>query len=698
MKQVEVGKKRNIVVLGHHGSGKTSLLEAMLYFTGAIDRLGRTTEGNTFADYLDEEKEKKITLTSKVIHCSYKGVEFNFIDTPGYADFVGDIKGAIHAADGALIVLNATSGVEVETERIWEYLDGYHMPRVVVVNQIDKDRANFNTCLESLESTLGAKVCPVRLPFGQESNFKGVIDLVTDKVLLFNEKGAITKQEDIPEDIHDEVEENRQKMIESSVVSDEALMERYLNDEPLEYDDIRHGLHDGVVTGAIIPIFVTDAYHCVGIQTLMDGLVNYMPEPNAKATFSAIHRDEPNETIEEPVKEDGPGIGIVFKSMIDPFIGKISFIRVYSGSFSGDSEWYNRTKQNKYRIAHILSMNGKKTTEIHKAICGDIIAVTKIDDFETNDTVSTEPGEILVKPTHYPPPPIHMALHAANKSDEDKVASALSKILNGDPTVHVERSYETHETVLHGAGSLQLELIAQRLRRQFNLNVELTSPKVAYRETIVAQGEGRYRHKKQSGGRGQFAEVQMRLRPLERGKQFEFINSIFGGAIPGKFVPAVEKGVVDAMERGIIAGYPVVDISVELFDGQYHDVDSSEMAFKIASSMCFRQVAKDSCRPILLEPIMNVRITIQDSYMGDVMGDLNSRRGRVMGMDPAGAGKQMIRAQVPLASMYSYSVDLRSITQGRGSFEMDFSHYEPVPNDLQEKIVAESKVEDLVEA
>ena len=520
--------------------------------------------------------------------------------------------------------------------------------------------------------------------------------LITNKLLRFDEKGGVAATEDIPDEMHDEEEELHSKMVESSVMTNDELMERYLNDETIEPDEIRHGLHDGALSGAIVPIFCTSATKMIGISTLLDGLVNYMPEPHARKTFTVIKRGDEETPISQEIAETGPGIGFVFKSMIDPFIGKVSFVRVFSGEFHSDSEWYNRSKQEKSRVAHIQAMNGKKSTNLSRATCGDIVAVTKIENFETNDTVATEDGDLLVMPTHYPQPPIHMAIHAKNKNDEDKLGTALPKIISGDPTVYVERNYETHEIVLHGAGNLQLEMIANRLRKQFKLDVELTTPKVAYRETIMAQGEGRYRHKKQSGGRGQFAEVQMRLRPLERGKQFEFIDSIFGGAIPGKFIPAVEKGVQEAMGRGIVAGYPVVDVSVELFDGQFHDVDSSEMAFKIASSMCFRQVARDNCKPILLEPIMNVRVTIPDTYMGDVMGDLNSRRGRVMGMDPSD-GKQIIRAQVPLSEMYSYSIDLRSLTQGRGSFEMEFSHYDPVPSELADKIIASSKVEETVE-
>ncbi len=693
MKEVEVGKKRNIAVVGHHGSGKTSLIEAILYLTGATERLGRIDDGNTTGDYLDEEKDKKHTLTSKLLQCEYRGHQLNLIDTPGYSDFVGDIKGALRAADGVLVVINAQNGVEVETEKIWEYIEEYNVPRCVVVNRMDKERADFDACLESLEKVLGAQVCPVRLPLGKESSFTGVIDLVQDKVETFDEKGKVIKQDSIPEDLQDEVQDYRQKMIEASVYADEAMMERYLSDEKISNDEIRKGLADGALQGAIVPIFVTNAYNCVGIQSLLDGLINYIPNPLGRGKYQVMKKGE-DKTSEEEMKESGKGVGFVFKSMIDPFVGKVSFIRIFSGEFHAETEWQNLTKGNRSRVGHILVVNGKKYNAVNKATLGDIVAVTKMDGFDTNDTLSSEAGNVLVVPTRYPQPPIHMAVKAADKNEEDKIGSALPKIISGDPTIHVERSQETNETVISAAGNMQIELIASRLRNQFKLNVEMKTPKIAYRETITAQGEGRYRHKKQSGGRGQFGEVQMRLRPLERGKQFEFINSIFGGAIPGKFVPAVEKGVAEAMARGIVAGYPVVDVSVELFDGQFHDVDSSEMAFKIASSMCFRQVARESCKPILLEPIMSVRVTIPESYMGDVMGDLNSRRGRVLGMDSVSGNKQVIKATVPLAEMYTYSIDLRSITQGRGSFEMEFSNYEQVPHEIAEKIIAESKMEE----
>lgn len=688
MTEHTVNEKRNIAVVGHHGTGKTSLIEAILYYCGATEKLGKVDDGTSFADYLDEEKAHKHTVSSKVFTCQYKNTELQFIDTPGYSDFVGDIKGALHAADGALLVVNAQNGVEVETEKIWDYILELEIPRIVVVNQMDKEHANFKKTMHDLEE-LGAKVCPVRLPFGQGADFKGVIDLITDKVLTFDDKGKVASEEDIPADIFDEVEEFRQKMIEASVVTDEALMERYLEGEELKFDEIRHGLHDGALTGATVPMLVTDAHAGIGIQSLLDGIVNYIPTPLDRHIFHCV--DSHGNKLDLDLTENGPGIGFVFKSLIDPFVGKVSFIRVMAGQLKGDCEWHNHTKGTKERVGHLMVVNGKQHTQVPSARTGDIVAVTKIDGLETNDTVSNEPGDVQVTPTLYPQPPVYVSLHAEDKNDEDKLGNALPKLISGDPTILVKRDTETHEIVISAAGQMQIDLLLERLKTQFNLKLEATTPKVAYRETISASGEGSYRHKKQSGGRGQFGEVHMRLKPLERGKQYEFINSIFGGSIPTRFVPAVEKGIQDAMERGIVAGFPVVDLSVEVFDGKYHDVDSSEMAFKTAASMCVRQVAKEQCKPILLEPVMNVKVIIPEIYMGDVIGDLNTRRGRVQGMEPV-EKKQQVNATVPLAEMYSYSIDLRSITQGRGYFEMEFSHYDPVPSNIAQDIISNATV------
>jgi len=687
MNEIPAEKKRNIVLVGHHGAGKTSLLEDLLYNTGAIDRRGSISDGNTFADYLDEEKDKKITLTSKIIRCSHKGTEFTFIDTPGYSDFIGDILGAIRVADGAMLVIDAESGVEVETERIWEYLEKYSIPRVVVVNRMDKERADWDGALQSLRGELGAKLVPVRFPVGKYTDFKSVVSVLTGKQQFFNAKGTVEKEENVSGDLAGQRESYYEELMDAAVETDEALMERYLEGESIADEEIRKGLQAAAISGDAVPVFCTAATTGIGISSLLDGLVNLLPNPLQRSTVT-IQKGEETKPLE--INEDGVGMGLVFKSVIDPFVGKMGFVKVFSGKFSSDTELYNLTSGKHEKVSHLLAVNGRQHNNVAHARAGDIIALTKVDIIETGDTVSSQPGEWLIPPTEYPPHSFHAAVHGKSKGEEDKIGTAIPKLIDGDPTIVFERNNETRESILHGMGDQQLELVAQRLRKIANVDVDLDTPRVAYRETITAQGEGSYRHKKQSGGRGQFGEVHIRLTPMERGGEFEFKDSIFGGAIPSKFIPSVEKGVKESMARGVVAGYPVVDVHCELYDGKFHEVDSSDMAFKIAGSMAFRQVAKEKCKPVLLEPIMNVVVRVPEAMMGDVMGDLNSRRGRVLGMDSE-SGKQIIRAQVPLAEMYRYPIELRSITRGRGTYTMEFSSYEQVPADLAQKIIAEAE-------
>jgi elongation factor G len=685
MNETPAEKKCNVVLVGHHGSGKTSLLEAFLYNAGVLERRGSINDGNTFADYLDEERDKKITLTSKMICCTYKGTHFTFIDTPGYSDFIGDILGAVRVADGALLVLNAEAGVEVETEKIWGYLEQYKVPRIAVINRMDKERADYGASLTALQRELGAKVVPVRVPVGKHTGFNAVLDILTGKKQLFNEKGTVEREEKIPDDLVRQYEEYHERLMDAAVETDESLMERYLEGEPVSDDEIRKGLQTAVLTGEAVPVFCTAATSSIGIAPLLEGLASLLPNPLQRGQIT-LHKGEETKRCE--ISEEGPGLGLVFKSLIDPFAGKMCFVKVFTGTLTSDVELYNLTKGGRHeRISHLLAVNGRNHNSVAHGRVGDIVALTKVEIFDTGDTVSSEPGEWLISPTQYPPRSFHMAAHGASKGDEDKIAATIPKIIAGDPTIAFERKHETRESILSGMGEIQLDLVAQRVRKAANLDVTLTIPKVAYRETITAPGTGSYRHKKQTGGRGQFGEVHIRVTPLERGKDFEFKDSIFGGAIPNRFIPAVEKGIREAMSRGVIAGYPVVDIQVELYDGKFHEVDSSELAFKIAGSMAFQQVIRESCKPVLLEPIMNVEVLAPESMMGDVMGDLNSRRGRVLGMD-RDHGRQRIRAQVPLAEMYRYPIDLRSITRGRGSYVMEFSHYEQVPSELAERIIA----------
>ncbi len=687
MKEFSAENKRVIAIVGHHGSGKTSLIESFLYMNGDIDRLGKTEDGNTFCDYLDEEKAKGLSLASKIVQMEYEKSRLTFIDTPGYYDFVGDIKGALRVADGAILVINATAGVEVETERIWDYIKEYNLPAIIVINRMDREHADYNKCIEQLKDELNMKLVPMRAPVGAEDNFTGVIDLVSGKSLVFNEKGKVKDRNELNDDEQAIYEEYHEVLMDVAVENDEALMEKYLEGGSISMDEVRKHIHDSVVKGDAVPVFCTSSTKLVGISTLLDGMINYIPNPIESGKVQLIEGDK---EIEQDITQDGPGLGLVFKVAQDPFAGQLSFIRVFSGILPADIELKNRTQQDTVKIGHLMAISGRQQNAVNRALPGDIVAVAKVDSLRAGDTLSTLQAAAVLPPVACPPFAVHTAIHAVDRNDEDKLGTGINRIITGDTTMKYERNPETKEFVLSCMGEQQVDLVSNRLKNQFKLNIELATPRVAYRETITKPGEGSYRHKKQSGGRGQFGEVHIRLKPQERSAGFEFKDSIFGGAIPGRFVPAVEKGVLEAMERGVVAGYPVVDVFCELFDGKFHDVDSSEMAFKIAGSMGFRNVAKESCNPVLLEPIMDVVVTVPEQYMGDVMGDLNSRRGRVMGMDSEGR-KQIIRAQVPLAEMYRYPIDLRSITRGRGTYTMVFAHYEQVPNEIAKDIIADAE-------
>ena len=685
MNEVPVEKKRVIAVVGHHGTGKTSLLESFMYMTGETDRLGKTDDGNTFCDYLDEEKKKGMTLTSKVVQAEYEKHRLTFIDTPGYFDFVGDIKGALRVVDGAILVVNAAAGVEVETERVWEAIQERKLPTIVVVNRMDREHADFGKCLQQLRDELDMKLVPLRVPIGAEADFSGVIDLITAKALTFNEKGKVCDRKELEGDQREVYETLHEQLMDAAVETDDVLMERYLEGESISYDQVRAGIHAAAKSGDIVPVFCTSATGLIGISTLLDGIINYIPNPMERKTVAVRVGDK--EDAQE-ITEEGAGLGLVFKVTMDPFAGQLSFIRCFSGVLPADTDLYNRTQESSVRIGHLMAISGRSHNAVNRALPGDIVAVGKVESLHAGDTLSLDKGTAVVVPVPPLPFTYHTAIHAANRNEEDKVGTGIARVIVGETTLKYERNKETREFVLSGMGDQQIELVASRLRNQLKLDVELKTPRVAYRETLTASGEGSYRHKKQSGGRGQFGEVHMRLKPQERSAGFEFKDKIFGGSIPGRFVPAVEKGVIDAMSRGVVAGYPVVDVFCELYDGKFHDVDSSEMAFKIAGSMAFRQIIADQCKPVLLEPIMDVVVTVPEQFMGDVMGDLNSRRGRVQGMDSAGR-KQIIRAQVPLADMYRYPIELRSITRGRGSYVMEFAHYEQVPHDKAKEIIAE---------
>jgi len=689
MKELSIERKRNVALAGHHASGKTSLVETLLYCLGKLDRVGKTEDGAAFCDYTDEEKARGFSIYATLVHLEPKDVRINLLDLPGFPDFVAEVKGGMRVADGVVLVLDASSGVEVETERAWEYADQYELPRIAVVNKMDRERADFAATLARMNSIFKVPCVPFHLPIGKESGFKGVVDLVKMKALYFNDRGKVEREEDIPAELKDEAESYREKIMDFAAETDEEVMAKYLEGEALSEEEIQGGLRRGVADRSFVPVFCGSAAKLVGISTLMDAMIAYLPSPADRGEIEVEKPGGGSEKIK--VAAGSPLAAYVFKTVVDPFAGRMSFFRVYSGTLSLDKPFYNASLGRSERANNILDVSGKQHRTINKAEAGDIAVLPKLDSLKTGHTLCDENHPVIVKPTEFPKATIQMALRAGSKAEDEKLGTCLPRIVEEDPTLSARRDPDTHELILSGMGELHLNIVADRLKSQFGLSSHMKVPKVAYKETLTGSGDGKYRHKKQTGGRGQFGEVVMKVEPMPRGQGFEFVDAIVGGVIPSKFVLSVEKGVVEALNRGVLAGYPVVDVKVTLYDGMTHPVDSSDIAFKIAGSMGFKQVASE-CKPILLEPIMNVQITVPEEYMGDIMGDLNSRRGKIMGMEPRD-GKQVIRAQVPLAEMFQYSIDLRSMTQARGAFEMEFSRYEPVPHDLSEKIIAAAQKE-----
>ena len=691
---VEIAQKRNVAVVAHHGAGKTSLVEAALFMLGKIDRMGKTEDGNTFSDFTDEERERKVSIHSSLIHLDYKKHSINLLDLPGYADFIGEVKSCLHACGAAMFIINATSPIEVETEKAWNYADDFDLARIAVVNQLDKERADFEQAVDDLQSAFGKRCVPIQVPIGKEADFKGVVDLVSMKAVTFDSKGKARVSDDIPPECQDLIDRYREMMMDCAAEVDEEVMEKYLSGEELSREEMLEGLKKAVSAKSCIPILCSSATNAIGTESVLDAIVDFLPSPIRHGKVHG-HRPDSEEEVTIKVADDSDLSALVFKTRIDPHAGRLSFIRIWSGTLKPDQPVLNSTTGNIVKFHNLLQINGKEQTNIPEARAGDIIGIAKHDDVNTDDSLCSPKNPIVIPPTEYPSPTIQMAIEAENKMDDEKLSTHLHKIEEEDPTFHIRRDSETHQTVITGMGELHLDTVVYHLKHYAKINVTLSTPKVAYRETVTAHAEGSYRHKKQSGGRGQFGEVHLKIDPLPRGSGFEFVDAIVGGVVPGKFIPAVEKGVREAMERGIQAGYPVVDVKVTLFDGKDHPVDSSEAAFKTAGSICFRNTAREA-KPILLEPIVQAEITVPDEYMGDTMSDISAKRGKVMGMD-ASNGNQVITAQVPLAEMFRYSIDLRSITRGRGSFKMEVDHYEPVPSEVASEIVAASKMEDAEE-
>ncbi|MFO7952866.1 MAG: elongation factor G [Bacillota bacterium] len=681
---------RNVALISHGSAGKTSLTEALLFTSGTINRLGKIESGNTTADYDPDEIKKQVTINTSLVPLEWDDVKINLLDTPGYFDFIGDVLGALRVADSVIAVVCAASGVEVGTEKVWGYADDFNLPRLVVINKLERENADYEGALEQLRTKFGPSVAPLQMPIGQEADFKGVIDLVQQKALIFSEDGMEIAEQEIPEDLLSQAQEQREKLVEAIAEADDELLEKYLEGEELSDDEINKGLRQGVFNGKTIPVLCCAATKNFGIQPLLDLIKRYLPNPVDREEIKGL-KPGTEEEVTRKLSPDETLSAFVFKTMADPYVGRINYFRVYSGQVKPDSLIYNSTQDISERFGQVFSMRGKNQIPMEEVVTGDIACVAKLQKTITGDTLCDNENPILFPELQFPDPVISYAVEPKTKGDEDKVGSGLARFLEEDPTFSMERNVETKETIISGMGELHLDIIVNRLAQKFGVEVDLSTPKVPYKETIKGQTKVEGKHKKQSGGRGQFGHVYIEMEPAEQDQGLVFENKIFGGAVPKQYVPAVEKGIQETMEEGVVAGYPVVDILVRLVDGSYHTVDSSEMAFKVAGAQAFRK-GMEQADPVLLEPIMNVEVIVPEDFMGDIMGDLNSKRGRIQGMEPEG-DQQKIKAQVPMAEMFKYSIDLRSMTQGRGFFSSKFSHYDEVPQNVAEKIIAEAQAE-----
>jgi elongation factor G len=692
MAKFETEKLRNLGIIGQGDAGKTSLVEAILYNTGMTDRLGKVDDGSSNMDFEPEETKRKITITSKLHHCEWNDHELHIVDTPGYTNFLHDTRGCMRVLGGVVLLVSAVDGVKAQTQTLWKWADEFEVPRIVFINKLDRERADYLKAVDDMETSLGCRPVAVNMPIGQEENFKGVIDLITMKArfFTFDDKGTYDEI-DIPEEYRSEADRLHMMLMEACAEADDELMEKYLETDELSQEEIRRGLREGTLTGVFTPVFCGSATANIGIRQLLDYIVICLPSPIDKGIQYGTNpkTDEPEERRPDP-KE--PFSAMVFKTVSDPFTGRLSLFRVYSGTVKSDSTVYNPNKNCSERIGQILLPEGKKQKAVSEAVAGDIVAVAKLKETTTGDTLCDAGKPILYECPMSMKPVISFALEPKSKGDEEKIFSGLSRLTEEDPALHIQRDEETKEMIISGMGQVHVEVAIEKLKRKFGAEVILKEPKVPYREAIRKSVDQHYRHKKQSGGRGQFADVHIRLEPRKRGEGYLFIDKVVGGVVPRQYIPAVDKGVQETMGKGTLAGFPVQDFSVTLYDGSHHSVDSSEMAFKIAGSMAFKK-ACEAASPVLLEPIMEMAITIPDECVGDVIGDMNSRRGKVLGMDPQ-AGSQVVKAQVPMSEVLKYAPELRSMTSDRGLFTMEFSHYEEVPSHMMAKLLEQFKNRD----
>jgi len=686
MKKYEPELIRNVGIFSHGGEGKTSIVEAMLFLSGENNRLGRVDDGTSLMDYEPEEIERKITISSSLATFEWDKHKINLLDTPGDDNFISDARLCMRVVDCAIIVVSAVSGVQVQTEKVWNYAQEFGIPVIMYINKMDRERADFENTVESIQKTFAdTTVIVTQLPIGKEDAFKGVVDLFSMKAYVF--KDDLSGQYDvvdIPQDLEDTANAYREKLVETAVEMDDTVMERYLNGDEISNEEIVRCFREGLWNRHLVPVLCGSAIKNIGISLLLDGIVHYASPPTYRKTVEGIDKKS-NTKVTRETTQDKPFSAFIFKTITDPFAGKLTLFRVYSGELHPDMTVLNVTKEEKERIGQIFYLVGKKQKPAGFAGAGDIAVVAKLKEAGTGDTLCDEKAPIQYEAVNFPPPLISFSLQPKSKGDEDKLNASLQRLMEEDQTIRYARDEQTKEFILSGMGQVHIEVIVEKLKRKFNVDVELKEPKVPYKETIKGTAKVQGKYKRQSGGRGQYGDTWLEVSPLPRGAGFEFVDKIVGGVIPRQYIPAVEKGIVEAMQQGILAGYPVTDIRVMLYDGSYHEVDSSEMAFKIAASMGFKKAMEQS-NPVLLEPIMKVEVIVPDENMGDVMGDLNSRRGKIMGMETKG-NNQVVKAHVPMAEILQYAPDLKSMTGGRGTFTVEFSHYEEVPAHIAAKII-----------
>ena len=685
-RKTPIQRVRNIGIAAHIDAGKTTTTERILFYTGISHKIGEVHDGAATMDWMEQEKERGITITSAATTCFWKDHQINIIDTPGHVDFTIEVERSMRVLDGAVAVFCAVGGVQPQSETVWRQANRYEVPRMVFVNKMDRVGANFYEVERQIKERLKANPVPIQLPIGAEDNFKGVIDLVEMKAYVWEDEAAMgSKYEvvDIPADLQEKAEEYREKLIEAVSESDDELMEKYLGGEELTVEEIKKGIKAGCLSLDLVPMTCGTAFKNKGVQPLLDAVVEYMPAPTEVAHIRGEYED--GTKTEVTSTDDGPFAALAFKIMTDPFVGQLTFIRVYRGILESGSYVYNTTKGKKERVGRLLKMHSNKREEIKELYAGEIGAVVGLKDTLTGDTLADEKDKVILEKMDFPDPVISVAVEPKTKADQEKMGIALQKLAQEDPSFRVQTDEESGQTIISGMGELHLEILVDRMLREFKVDAEVGQPQVAYRETIKTPVNQEYKYAKQSGGRGQYGHVFLKLEPMEQGSGYEFVNEIKGGVVPKEYIPAVDKGVQEAMQGGVLAGYPVEDVKVTLYDGSYHDVDSSEMAFKLAASMCFKEGAKKA-NPVILEPIMKVEVEVPEEFMGDVIGDLNRRRGQINAMDER-AGNKIVDAFVPLSEMFGYSTDLRSSTQGRATYSMEFDHYEEVPKNVAEEII-----------